>query len=176
MAIKAQPKSVGSNFPDRYEGKYDAKATIESVEAVKSDGPSNGAIAVHLKGKLTYDNGTSKTVHLVDWFGHRNQNTDKAQFAQQFINRAANAQLSAGTQAYDGEVDENNDRELRLTVYKIFKNLVGKEVFVHQYTPKNKQTGESFAHPNINYLFGENVPTDIEPEEADDAEYANLPF
>ena len=175
MAIKAQPKSVGSNFPDRYEGKYDAKATIESVEAVKSDGPSNGAIAVHLKGKLTYDNGTSKTVHLVDWFGHRNKNTDKASFAQQFINRAANAQCSAGEKAYDKEVDENNEREMRKTVYKIFKSLEGKEVFVHQYIPKNKETGEPFAHPNINYLFGDDVPAD-DIDDSDDDDDDDLPF
>lgn len=174
MAIKAQPKSVGSNFPDRYEGKYDAKATIESVEAVKSDGPSNGAIAVHLKGKLVYDNGTSKTVHLVDWFGHRNKNTDKASFAQQFINRAANAQLSAGEKCFDGEIDENNESELRKTVYKIFKQLVNKEVFVHQYTPKNKETGELYAHPNINYLFGEDAVVDDDEAEADEDE--DLPF
>lgn len=172
--IKAQPKSVGSKFADRYEGKYNNKATIVSVEAVKSDGPSNGAIAVHLKGKLTYDNGTSKTVHLVDWFGHRNKNTDKASFAQQFINRAANAQLSAGKKAFDKEIDENDEVKLRKTVYKIFKSLEGEEVFVNQYTPLNKETNQPFAHPNINYLFGNDVETadEVDNEDEDD----DLPF
>ena len=63
---------------------------------------------------------------------------------------------------------------MRKTVYKIFKSLEGKEVFVHQYIPKNKETGEPFAHPNINYLFGNDVETanEVDNEDEDD----DLPF
>lgn len=166
--IKAQPKSVGSLYPERYEGKYTDKATITAVEVVKSDRKPelNGCLAIHLKGKITYDNGTTKQVELVDWFGKKSKNTDKTSFAQQMLNRAVNAQLSAGEKPFSDEIDED---KVRGTVKKIFEGLIGKQVTANQYFKRNKDTGEFYTKPNINYLFGENAEVG-EIENDDDVE------
>lgn len=142
MLIKAEPKSVGYTIEDRYEGDYNGVATIEKVEGIK-DGAQKGTILVHLRG--------TKNQHIVDWYGHKQENTAQMTFSQQMLNRAGGAQQSAGVELFSGEVDGESDKDVRKAVFGIFKELVGKKVYISQY----KKQG--FERPNINYKFDENA-------------------
>ena len=159
MAIKAQPKSVGINFPNRYEGRYNGTATITSVDVVKSENKPklNGAIAVHLKGKAVL-NGQLVELNMVDWFGKKTSTTlTDEEFAQQMINRATGAQLSAGEDYYNKEIKDTN--QVRKIVKKIFESLIGKEVTISQYTK------EGYSLPNIRYIFDSTETEDTDDDD-----------
>ena len=160
MAIKAQPKVVGGNFADRFMGNYNGQATITGVDIIKSDTKPelNGSIAVHLRATVITNN-TKTNIELVDWYGKKRPQTPATDFAQQMLNRATGAQLSAGVKMFDKEIDE---KDARKTVANIFKKLIGKQVNISQYYK------EGYNVPNIRYKFDEVTDEDVADESDDD--------
>ena len=152
MAIKAQPKSVGGMFPERYLGTYNNTAVITEVSVVQSKNKpaNNGCLAVHLKGQIFNQSGKAEEVHLIDWYGKKKPTTADDTFAQQMLNRATGAQLSAGVAMYDKEVEAKDARKV---VKQIFEGLIGKRVTISQYYK------EGFSLPNIQYKFVEGDET-----------------
>ena len=158
IKIKASPKSVGSMFPERYMARYNGPATITEVNVVKSENKPavNGCLAIHLRGTIITKNGNEKTVDIVDWYGKKKPDTPAQKFAEQMLNRAVNAQLSAGVEPF---ADEIEIKDARKKVLEIFKALVGKTVTISQYYK------EGYDMPNINYRFSDD---DVEEIDADD--------
>lgn len=166
IKIKANPKSVGSMFAERYMGRYNGPATITEVNVVKSDKKPavNGCIAVHLRGTIMTRNGNEKTVDIVDWYGKKKADTPLQSFAEQMLNRAVNAQLSAGVEPFNEEIDI---KETRKKVLEIFQGLKGKQVEISQYYK------EGYDMPNINYRFTDDEVEEVEADNADDEEADN---
>lgn len=164
MAIKAQPKSVGGMFPERYLGAYNNTAVITEVSVVQSKNKpeNNGCLAIHLKGQIFNQSGKAEEVHMIDWYGKKKPATATETFAQQMLNRATAAQLSAGVAMYDKEIEP---KEARKIVKEIFEGLIGKRVTISQYYK------EGYSLPNIQYKFVEDgEATEASSDDDDDDE------
>ena len=164
MVLKANPKSTGIVIKDRYKGDYNGTATITGVSIVKSQkAKANNSIAVHMTGYVVSENRELRPVYIIDWYGQKNPDTALDKFAQQMLNRATSAQLSAGQDYFKEDIEPG---KVRQKVYDIFKSLIGKKVTISQYTPKG------YSLPNINYKFG--AEKDVVLESADNVPEIDL--
>ena len=171
LQIVANPKSITSNFPTRYEGRYNGQVTIEDVNY---DQKSN-CFFVH----MTSPSLKKANQDIVDTFGNQKDFTKGDAFAQQIINRASGALKSSGD--YDTTVSAtgNDIKELNTNAkreaYKVFMSLIGKTVTISQFQGK--------GGVRLNYVYNEpETNNEVLPGMLDtsalslEEQLANIPF
>jgi hypothetical protein len=177
LQIVANPKSTTSNFPERYEGRYNGQVTIEDVNYDKK----SNCFFVH----MTSPSLKKANQDIVDIFGNQKDFTKGKLFAQQVINRASAALKSSGD--YDTTVSATGDdksiddlKELNANAkreaYKAFMSLIGKTVTISQFQGK--------GGTRLNYDFNElETNNEVLPGMLDtnkvaslEEQLANIPF